>query len=147
MAGWHRQLNRTQWRIFIGSLLGRLLDGYETYALILIVVPALRQLLDPAQLSSLPQYAGAVMSITLLGRVTGGMLTGIAADYFGRRRVLVVTILFYAAFTGLTGFAQSWVQLALCRFLTGTSLGGDLAASATLMEASLATTPFWVPTQ
>ncbi|HLA39466.1 MAG TPA: MFS transporter, partial [Candidatus Glassbacteria bacterium] len=32
--------------------------------------------------------------------------------------------------------AQTWVQLALCRFLTGASLGGDLAAAAALMSES-----------
>ncbi|MBI4465143.1 MAG: MFS transporter [Acidobacteria bacterium] len=133
---WHRQLDRDHWRIFSGSFFGRLLDGYETYALMLIVAPALRELLEPAQQSDLSRYAGIVMGLTLIGRAVGGVLTGIAADYLGRRRTLIGIILIYTISTGLTGLSQSWIQLALCRFLTGASLGGDLAAAATMLSES-----------
>ena len=44
---WYRSLNRGQWNTLIASNLGWLFDGYETYALVISVGVALRQLLDP----------------------------------------------------------------------------------------------------
>ncbi|MBI4442539.1 MAG: MFS transporter [Acidobacteria bacterium] len=133
---WHRQLDRDQWRIFYGAFCGRVLDGYETFALMLIVVPALQQLLDPGQASDVSRYAGIVLGMTLLGRTVGGMVTGIAADYFGRRLTLMTTVVLYAVFTGLTGLSQSWIHLAFFRFLTGASMGGELATAASLLAES-----------
>ncbi len=46
---WYRSLNRSQWNTLIASNLGWLFDGYETYALVISVGVALRQLLDPSQ--------------------------------------------------------------------------------------------------
>ena len=51
---WYRALNRNQWNALIGSNLGWVFDGYETYAVILTVGVALRQLLDPALLPAFP---------------------------------------------------------------------------------------------
>ena len=48
---WYRSLNRSQWNTLIAANLGWLFDGYETYALIISVAVALRQLLDPSQYS------------------------------------------------------------------------------------------------
>ena len=130
---WHRELTSGQWRVLTAAFLGWIFDGYETYALFLAMAPALRQLLEPAQLPDLSSYAGILVAATLVGWATGGVLGGIAADYFGRKRTMMATILTYAVFTGLTGFSQSWVQLAAFRFLTGLGLGGEWATGATLI--------------
>ena len=45
---WYRTLSVTQWKTLAASNLGWMFDGYETFALILTVGVALRQLLDPA---------------------------------------------------------------------------------------------------
>ena len=49
---WYRTLSATQWKTLAASNLGWMFDGYETFALILTVGVALRQLLkehpDPA---------------------------------------------------------------------------------------------------
>ena len=45
----------------MASNLGWLFDGYETYALIISVGVALRQLLDPSQYAQIPAYAGTVI--------------------------------------------------------------------------------------
>lgn len=133
---WYREINRAQWRVLTAAFLGWIFDGYETYALFVVMAPALRQLLEPAQLPNLSSYAGIVVATTLLGWATGGVLAGIIADYFGRKRTMMATILTYALFTGLTGFSQSWIQLAAFRFLTGLGLGGEWATGATLIAES-----------
>src|SRR5262247_1722540 len=68
---WYRTLDRAQWKTLIAANLGWVFDGYETYALIISVGVALRQLLDPASYPQIPLYAGTVIALTLLGWVTG----------------------------------------------------------------------------
>ena len=41
---------------------------------------------------------------------------GVLADYLGRKRTLMITILIYAASTGLAGSAGSWWELGAYRF-------------------------------
>src|SRR4029079_8271164 len=98
---WYRSLNATQWKTLFASNLGWMFDGYETYALILTVGVALRQLLEPAQYSQIPAYAGWVSGLTLLGWGIGGMIGGILADYIGRKRTMIIAILAYSLTTGL----------------------------------------------
>ena len=121
---WYREPTPAQWRVLTAAFLGWVFNGYEAYALFLAMGPALRQLLEPAQQADLSSYAGILIAATLLGWAIGGVVGGIAADYFGRRRTMMATILLYAGFSGLTGLAQSWEQLAVLRLLTGFGLGG-----------------------
>jgi MFS family permease len=46
---------------------------------------------------------------------------------------MIVTILLYAGFTGLTAFTQNWYQFAVCRFLVGLGVGGEFASGAALV--------------
>ena len=55
---WYRTLNKGQWYALLAANLGWMFDGYETYAVILTIGFALRELLDPSQLTHLPIYAG-----------------------------------------------------------------------------------------
>src|SRR5262245_11904256 len=55
---WYRSLNREQWRVLVASNLGWLFDGFEIYALFLTVGFALHQLLEAAQYTEIPRYAG-----------------------------------------------------------------------------------------
>ena len=60
-------------------------------------------------------------------------LAGALSDRWGRVRVLQFTILWYAVFTFLCGFAQDFNQLFLFRALQGLGFGGEWAAGAVLM--------------
>ena len=122
---WYSALNRTQWKALAASNLGWLFDGYETYALILTVGVALRQLLDPALYPQIPAYAGTVIGITLFGWGVGGILAGVLADYIGRRRTMVLAILAYSLTTGLSAFAWNWESFAALRFLVGIAIGTE----------------------
>jgi len=78
---WYRTLTPLQWRALFATNLGWLFDGYETYALLLTVGPAMHSLLQPAQYPQIPAYIGMVVAITLLGWGIGGFCGGILADY------------------------------------------------------------------
>src|SRR5258708_34861777 len=122
---WYRTLNRTQWNILLASNLGWVFDGFETYALILTVAVALRQLLEPAQLDTLPIYAGTIIATTLVGWAIGGMIAGVLADYIGRKRTMILAILIYSVMTGLSSFAWEWISFAIMRFLVGLAIGSE----------------------
>jgi MFS family permease len=66
----------------------------------------------------------------LLGGALGGLLFGMLADRWGRRRTMAITILTYSAFTGLTALVQDAWQLAGLRFLVGMGVGGEWAVAA-----------------
>ena len=72
---WYRSLTANQWKALLASNLGWTFDGYETFALILSVGVAMRQLLDPSQYSQIPAYIGWVIGITLLGWGVGESAT------------------------------------------------------------------------
>src|SRR5213593_4323141 len=123
-------------RALVASFLGWLFDGYETYALILVAAVALRQLLPPDQLASLPIYIGGLLAVTLVGWATGGIIAGVLADYIGRKRVLMLSILWYALFTGLTVFATSYASFMILRFLTGLGLGAEWGPGTAILGES-----------
>jgi MFS family permease len=100
-------------------------DGYETYALIISVGAAMRQLLAPAELPRATVYAGAVIALTLLGWGLGGVVAGVLADSFGRKRTMMWAIVAYSATTGLSALAWSWQSFALLRFVVGVAIGSE----------------------
>jgi MFS family permease len=130
---WYRSLSRAQWNTLLATNLGWLFDGFETYALILTVGPALRQLLDAAHYSQIPAFAGTVIAITLLGWGIGGMLGGILADYIGRKRMMIIAVLAYSVMTGLSAISFDWISFAILRFLVGIAIGTEWATGSSMM--------------
>src|SRR6201987_2550363 len=131
---WYRSLSRTQWKTLIAANLGWVFDGYETYALIISVGVALRQLLDPASYAQIPVYAGTVIALTLLGWAIGGMIGGVVADYIGRKRAMILAILASSIMTGLSAFAWDWVSFAVLRFLVGLAIGSEWVTCASVVS-------------
>jgi MFS family permease len=81
--------------------------------------------------------AGWATSIFLIGWAIGGICFGIMGDRTGRVRTLMLTILFYAIFTGLSALSRSMWEFNLYRFLTGLGVGGVFAAAVTLLAESM----------
>ena len=63
--------------------------------------------------------AGYLGTVALLLSALGGWLAGLLADRIGRVRTLQLTILWFAAFSFLSGLAQNFTQLLLARGLMG----------------------------
>jgi MFS family permease len=132
-APWYRTLSPVQWNTLVASNLGWLFDGFETYALILTVGPALRQLLEPSLYPEIPAYAGTIIAINLLGWGIGGLIGGILADYLGRRRMMMIAVLAYSLTTGLSAFAFDWPSFAILRFLVGVAVGSEWATGSSMV--------------
>jgi MFS family permease len=77
--------------------------------------------------------AGTLSTSALLFSAAGGWIAGLVSDRIGRVRTLQLTILWFAVFTALSGFAQSYHQMLAARALIGLGFGGEWAAGAVLM--------------
>jgi MFS family permease len=135
-TSWRSGLTAQHWRVLWGSYLGWIFDGYEAFALIVALPPALHSLLRPDQAPNAAIYAGLAIGITLLGWGIGGLGGGILADYFGRKRMMMLSILFYALLTGLTAFSTSLTMLIAMRFLTGLAIGAEWSTGIALVAES-----------
>jgi MFS family permease len=81
--------------------------------------------------------AGLLGTAALLISAVGGWLAGLLADRFGRARILQVTILWFAFFTFLSGFTNSFWQLLMTRGLQGLGFGGEWAVGSVLMGEAI----------
>jgi MFS family permease len=111
-------------------------DGYETYGLVLIMAPAVHQLLPAERLRNAPEYIGGLLAATMVGWAVGGVSAGVIADYIGRRRTLMLSILCYAVFAGLAAISWDYWSLLLFRFLTGLGLGAEWGPGAAIVAES-----------
>ncbi|MBR6203595.1 MAG: MFS transporter [Candidatus Methanomethylophilaceae archaeon] len=80
---------------------------------------------------------GWLTSSGIIGMIIGAALSGNIADRWGRRKVIVVTLLIYSAGSALSGLSTEYWMLIVFRFVTGFGLGGELPiASAMVTEMS-----------
>lgn len=61
----------------------------------------------------------------LLGILVGAIVGGALADRFGRRRLFVITLLWYACFTMLTALSPNLPLLMVLRFVAGLGVGAE----------------------
>ncbi len=127
---WWRAAEPAARRAFVAAAFGWMLDAFDVM-LYSMVVAALIQ--DP-QLHLSFQAAGILTSVTLIAAAIGGILFGIAADRFGRKRALMTSVLLYSIFTAACGFAQTATQLAVFRIALGVGFGGEWASGASLVS-------------
>lgn len=69
----------------------------------------------------------AVLAVWLSGILIGALAGGRLTDRFGRRRMFVATLLWYAGFTVLTGLAPSLEAVYGLRFLAALGVGAEYA--------------------
>lgn len=130
---WHQGVTKKNVRTLIASFLGWGFDGFETYALTVALVPIMTSVLSPAQRLQLPLWGGVAVGVTLLGWAIGGVIGGVLADYVGRKRVMLISVAAYAAFTCLTALSMNLEMLIVLRFVTGLCLGSEWATGTALV--------------
>lgn len=126
--GWYRELTSPERRTFWACFAGFGLDSMDS-SIYALVIPALM-----ATLGLTRPEAGYLATAALAGAAVGGWCAGIAADRYGRVRVLQLTILWVALFTFASAFATGFEQLFALRFLQGIGYGGEAAVGATLIS-------------
>jgi MFS family permease len=128
---WYYQLNRYQWFVLTVCTLGWVFDTMGQQLFNVARLRAVTGLLPDNPKVDL--YAGIVTSIMLIGWATGGIIFGILGDKIGRARTMVMTILIYSIFTGISGFAQNYWDFILYRFLCGLGIGGQFSVGVALV--------------
>lgn len=79
------------------------------------------------------EYSTYATSIFMLGWAFGGLFFGVLGDRIGRARTMIITILMYSLFTGLSALSVAFWDFALYRFLTGLGVGGEFAVGVALV--------------
>lgn len=77
---------------------------------------------------------GAVMGAAPIGLAIGAVLAGSSSDWFGRRKVLLGSVLAFGMLTLLTSIANNVTELVLLRLLTGLGLGAAMPNATTLLS-------------
>ncbi len=133
-------LTSNQIRGFWASWGGWALDGMDSVIYALVLVPSLRELLPRSGLAAtkgnIGYYGGLLFALFLLGWGFA-FLWGPIGDKFGRVRTLMLTILWYSAFTLLSAFVTSIWQLAIFRFFAGIGIGGEWAMGGTFVAEEM----------
>ncbi len=117
---WFQGIDRKLWMILAVTYVGWLLDSMDLNLFTVVLVPSLRELLGP---QATPQMIGYY-----------GVIFGVLGDYWGRARTLCLSIVVYAVFTAMSGFAATWWQLAIFRFLMAAGVGAEWAIGTALIN-------------
>src|SRR5262245_35108654 len=116
------RLTKLQWLIVVIAAIGFAFDSYELLMLPLIVRPALSEFLHvPPNSAAINDWAGIIFYVPAIAGGIFGLLGGYLTDRFGRRRVLVWSILLYAGSAFAAGYAQSvqWLLIWRCGTFVG----------------------------
>jgi SHS family lactate transporter-like MFS transporter len=117
-----RTLQPEQKRAFAAAFFGWMLDGFDFTILTFVLADIQRSFTEDNALS------GALGTVTLMFRLVGGAAAGTAADRWGRKLPLMLSIIWFSLFTVLSGFSTSYAMLFGCRALFGIGMGGEWAA-------------------
>ena len=124
---WYRTVTREQWRAFWAVFLGWVVDSFDFNILTFILIDIMNDFsVDRA-------LAGALGTVTLVMRLVGGSIAGTAADKWGRKLPLMLSVLWFSLFAFLSGFSTSYAMLFALRALFGLGMGGEWAAGMPLV--------------
>ena len=147
---WTKSLNSYHWFVLVVAALGWMFDTMDQQLFNLARKPAITELLtvqptpsadpgaklapaippDPKQVAD---YGGYSTTIFMIGWAIGGLFFGVLGDRIGRARTMMLTILVYSAFTGLSALSVGVWDFSFYRFLTGLGVGGEFAVGVALV--------------
>jgi MFS family permease len=122
-----------QYMALVAAFLGWMFDGLEMGLFPLVARPALRELMGPEAAANIGTWIAWITAGFLVGAATGGLLFGWLGDRVGRVRAMVWSVLTYAIFSGLCGFATTPLQIAVLRFIAALGMGGEWSLGVALV--------------
>src|SRR6185295_10805711 len=128
LLGWWHSADPPAHRAFVAASLGWMLDAFDVMLFSLLLASII------ADFNLTKEQAGALGSITLIAAAAGGLIFGVVADRYGRKRALMASILLYSIFTALCGVSRNLWELALFRIGLGFGMGGEWASGAALVS-------------
>ncbi|WP_290050109.1 MFS transporter [Amycolatopsis solani] len=110
-----------------------LLEGYDLVAL----GATIPTLLKSGYLGFTAAGATLVATVSLIGVAVGAACLGPLTDRFGRRGMLIGSVLLFSVFTLLTPLAPNVATFGIFRFLAGLGLGACMPVALTVMSENL----------
>ncbi len=123
---WWREPTRPQWISFLAAWAGWVLDGFD-FTIFLLAMPAIAAEFGVTWVAT----AGSI-TLTLLFRLAGGVAAGWAADRWGRKLPLMISIVWFALCDGAVAFAPTFGWVLVFRTLFGFGMGAEWTSGATL---------------
>ncbi|HYV45313.1 MAG TPA: MFS transporter [Myxococcaceae bacterium] len=123
---WWKEPTRGQWMSFLAAWIGWVMDAFD-FTIYILVVPDIVKDVGVTQTSAM-----WILTLTLTCRLLGGMVAGAAADKWGRKLPLMLSLLWFAIFDGSIFFAHSYLTILVLRTLFGFGMGAEWTAGATL---------------
>ncbi len=125
---------KTNLHVLLATWLGELFDGMDASIYVLVLFPAISELIGSSDHSVVGPAGAIVLAVFMFGWAVGAIVFGMIADRIGRSKTMVLTILLYALCTGLCGLAHNWQELSFYRFLVGCGIGGEISIGAVLLS-------------
>ena len=116
-----------QWRVFLIAATAGFFDNYDRALLSL----ALKQIQRGLAISE--ESLGTVLSVIRIGHVFSLLLTPLA-DVFGRRRLLLYTVIAYTVFTGLSAVAPNQGVFTLWQMLARAFAGAEATVALVILS-------------
>lgn len=133
-GSWRSEVTRYQWLVLVIASAGWVFDTFEGQIFNITRDQMLADLLGVGSGHPSVLYWGDVfLAVFLIGGTIGGLLFGWLGDRWGRRPAMVLSILFYSVFSGLTFFVTDVWQVGVLRFLVAMGVGGEWAVAAALV--------------
>lgn len=135
---WYAGVTGYQWLVLVIASAGWVFDTFEGQIFNITRGQMLADIL-PATLTAeqraaqIKHWGDIFLSVFLAGGTLGGILFGWLGDRWGRKPTMIITILMYSVFSGLTFFAQELWQVGVLRFLVAMGVGGEWAVAAALV--------------
>lgn len=123
---WWKEPTKGQWMSFLAAWIGWVMDAFD-FTIYLLAVPAITK-----ELGVTTTNAMWVLTATLTCRLLGGLVAGAAADRWGRKLPLMLSLIWFAIFDGSIFFAGSYFAILVLRTLFGFGMGAEWTAGATL---------------
>ena len=125
------ELTRPQFNAFIASLSGWALDAFDFF----LFVFAIKSIAGDFHTDVKAVSEG--IFLTLAMRPIGALFFGWLAERYGRRPILMINVLSYAACELASAFAPTLGVLLACRALFGLAMGGEWGVGAALALETL----------
>ena len=126
-----RGLNRHQWAAISASFLGWALDAFDFFLMVFMFGAVAKEF--HTDISAVV----VASTLTLAARPFGAMLFGMMADRYGRRPILMTSVLLYSGLELASAFAPSLALLLILRALFGFAMGGVWGVGASLALESI----------
>jgi MFS transporter, SHS family, lactate transporter len=107
------------WKLAVSSsILGWILDAFDFFVVVFLFDTVATQFGVPKV------WIVSTLTLTLATRPLGAVLFGFLADRYGRKRPLILCVVYFSFFTVMTGISPNFVTFAACRALYGIGMGG-----------------------